>query len=204
MKRKRSVFFKTLFAAAATMAAFILVGAGMISFEQKEVDSDIQKVPYYEEQCPEFCGIFINFSEGGSVYVGLDYGNKRVCVIRLPAAASAGSALDYGYSADYEFEMTYDALAGFIDRFDGLILDTADGTMRHTGVQVCALLARTTEKQFINGVISGIFEKISAKGFTQKDLIYIIENSDTNMSYPQGYNLIEMLPEISKNLYFIN
>ena len=95
-------------------------------------------------------------------------------------------------------------MARFIDLYGGLELETDSETGRYTGVQVTDMLAHSTGKALKKQITGGILDKILQNGFTKEQLLFIIENTETDFNYPDGYILIDNLRYPLRNIYFVN
>ncbi len=173
-----------------------------VSKSEKPTDNAVPNVPYYNETPPETAGILFRFNDGGSVFFNLDFYENKVSVILFEDKAVKQRVLDYGYTVTYTIDTDYIFLSEFIDRFGGIEMNIEGTLLRYTGVQVTNLLKEGLGDK--RKVISSILDKISKKGFSKNDLLYIIKNTTTELSYPNGYPYIEPLQSLCRNVSFVN
>ena len=156
-------------------------------------------IPYTEnEDAPK--GLLFNFYEGGSVFVNFDTAQQTTMVILLPHDCDQTTVSDYGYTVFKRIKTDYAMLEGFIDRIGGIELQA----MRYTGVQVTEQLKHSVDNDLRRNIISAVFEKLALNGLTSENLVFIIENSTTDFSFPDGYSLLSNIGALSKNINFIN
>lgn len=185
-------------------AAFAVIAR--FSFYQPEhtAGNPVSDVPYGEPTI-ENQGLLFVFYEGGSVFLNFDFLEDKISVMLFDSAVTPLYMRQYGYEVNNCFKADYHFLANFIDRFGGVVFSYNDsGIMRYTGVQVTEMLASNNDKEFKKTIIQSFFKKIDAVGITQKDLLYLIDNTTTDMSFPEGYDLLENTEGIFKNIHFIN
>ena len=91
-------------------------------------------------------------------------------------------------------------LEGFIDLIGGIELEKA----RCTGVQVSDMLCHDAQKEIRREIISAVFKRLASNGLSGEELVFVIENSDTDLSFPDGYSLLKNFEQLAKNIHFIN
>ena len=156
-------------------------------------------VPYVEsDDTPK--GILFGFDNGGSVFLYFDAKNPSTMVLLLPNGATPNDVDAYGYTVFRTVKTDYAMLEGFIERVGGIEIDNT----RYTGVQISDMLRHDAQKPIRRQVISAIFKKLAANGLSSENLVYIIENSRTDLSFPDGYSLLTDIEKLSKNIHFIN
>lgn len=192
---------KGVFAVFCALVLFGLVGYVSVKPQKTQVDQDIEGVPYYENE--DSCGLLFTFSEGGSVFINLDFYNKQTLLMFFDQKVEPLSLRTYGYGVTHSFSADYSFLSKLIDRFGGITLKR-EGFVRLTGVQVTDMLSTSLERSLKREIATELFSKISSVGLDKKDLIFIIENTQTEMSFPEGYDLLDAINEIIGEVYFIN
>ena len=192
------------FLLAVVITSALLAAAAFFVFNEKNesVSNDTPKVPYYEQNPPDNVGLLFRFGVKGSVFFDLDYHNSKISAILFNEKTTKQGVLDYGYTVDYVVDADYIFLADFIDRFGGLEFQNGDKLQRYTGVQITDMLEndKLTEKQ----LISTILLKINSSGFSKNDLMFLIKNTHTDLSYPSGYPLIANFHDLCLRINFVN
>ena len=101
----------------------------------------------------------------------------------------------YGYKIDYYLNCDFKTVGYLTDIAGGIEL----GNERYTGVQITEMLeyqsvSEETKKLITEKIILGISEN----GFTKEDMLYIIENADTNLKFADSYTWTQYIGELCK------
>ncbi len=182
----------------------IFIGSGYLYLNRELTPTENKNpsVPYYPES-PENKGVMFEIC-GERVLFFLNFENSSLSVLFDDSETPLGGKL-YGYSVDYKVTGDYDLLAGIIDIAGGIELETEKEVLRYTGVQITDILSRETEREeLIRQIILVLTEKISKMGFQKKDFLYIIENSETNLTVPDCYYWSEYINKLCSNVKIIN
>ncbi|MBE6797500.1 MAG: hypothetical protein E7531_04090 [Ruminococcaceae bacterium] len=180
-------------------AVFTGLSFVMLRTPAEQSDSENNFVPYVEnEDTPK--GILFCFDEGGSVFFYFDSDSSSTAVLLLQNGATTADVDTYGYTVFRTVKTDYQMLEGFIDHIGGIELENT----RYTGVQVSDMLCHDAQKEIRREIISAIFRHLASNGLSGEELVFIIENSDTDLSFPDGYSLLQSIEELTKNLHFIN
>lgn len=205
MKERIKSFLITLGVMLGCIVLFFAVAVGVLAPHTDSTGGDnSESVPYYNTDLPDSMGFLFNFYGGGGVFINFDFMSEKTAVILFDDNTDRSAVLQYGYTADKSIQADYTFLGEFIDLYGGLELQVSGSTQRYTGVQVTDLLAHSTDRELKRQVIDGILKKIEQNGFTKEQLLFIIENTETELNYPDGYILIDNILGPLKNIYFVN
>lgn len=186
------------------MGVCVLVSAGYFYLERSikaPADTSAEKVPYYQE-APENIGVLFNIFENKTLMY-FDFTNETTAVVFVDGLPLSDNI--YGYEVTNQISANYDTLGSVVDIVGGIDLETDGQLLNFTGTQISHLLKTTRSTLDLRReIITQIFEKISSKGFSLEDMLYIIKNSETDLSVPQCYTFIDYLPKTVKNFYFVN
>ena len=189
----------TVLAVMCCASIFLGVSYLMLKNEVKPTKQNDSTIPYTEnEDTPK--GLLFNFYEGGSVFINFDTSQDTTMIILLPHECDQSAVSEYGYTVFKRIKTDYAMLEGFIDRIGGIELQN----MRYTGVQITEQLKHSVDKDLRRNIISAIFEKLAQNGLTSENLVFIIENSTTDFSFPDGYSLLSSIGALANNINFIN
>ncbi len=170
--------------------------------------NETQSGETYTPPPPKNTAVMFLWEEGGGEILYLDFEKQRIEVIILPEKCDENAALVYGYTQFEAIKANNLLLAGIVDRIGGIELEDKENSgtaFRYTGSQVTALLdASFQDEELKRCVIEKIFKKISSLGFSNKDFTFIINNSNTTLSFPDCYGWSERLPEMAKNVVIMN
>ncbi len=166
-----------------------------------EADQKDYTVPY--ERVPENCGIAFVFPNNSAVLVYLDFDNLSIKLFDIENFDSTRPEYN-GYNADYTVHTNYEIIEGIIDRIGGANLDYGGEKLRYTGVQVIDLISRGCDSDLKRQLILEIFEQISKNNFSKDDFVYIIENSESDLSVIDCIYWLDYIKEMSGRISFIN
>lgn len=202
MRGIKRFYFSCIFAGIFCVCAFILIVS--VSLEKEILVQNTEKkeneVLYFAPET-ENAGFFVSFEGGGSEYFYLDFENNRISVMFVDSVETVERA---GYSVYSYILADYDFLSAFIDRFFGVELEQNGEIMRYTGVQATELLAKSTDVGLKEDMIAAVFDRIHNVGFSKNDLVFIIENTKNDLSYPKGYPYIDGFDNLADDVYFVN
>ncbi len=187
-------------------AVFTLASIGVFWQEGGKAQTEkSQSGEPYAPPPPENTTILFLWEEGGGEIVYLDFQQNKILITILPENCDENAALVYGYR-DFEAVKANSLLiSGLVDRLNGIELKQNGETLRFTGAQVVPFLWSDRENFALKRqVISAIFEKIAISGFSNKDFMFIINNSNTTLSFPDCYGFEERMAALAGNVQIIN
>lgn len=197
---KMKIFLKTVIFSILCCAVFIGVGYFYLENEFKPIENKTESVPYYS--LPDNTGLVFDICSHKSLFF-LDFEQKVLSVIFSDDATEDFGY--YGYSAEFVVEGDYAFVGGIVDLVGGIDYVSEEGEESLTGIQVEELLSTTPDLSEIRTlIIEQIASKISKNGFTKEDFLYIIENSNTDLTVPDCYYWSEYIEDMCFNLRFIN
>jgi len=182
----------------------IFVGTGYLYLDKElePAENKVSSVPYSPD-VPENAGVMFKIGDK-AVLCYLDFEYKSLSVVFDSFETKIGDQL-YGYSVDYVVEGNLGLLEGIVDNISGIELATETETFRFTGVQISELVAeKMEEKDFLCEIILKICEKIEKTGFQNTDFLYIIENSETNLTVPDCYYWQDYISALCANVRIVN
>lgn len=91
-------------------------------------------------------------------------------------------------------------ISGMIDRVGGIELFSDGQLMRFTGTQIIDMLKESQNSKSLSlNVLDEYLKKLSVLNITRQDFVYIIENSDTDLSIPDCFYWHEYINVLCKN-----
>lgn len=166
-----------------------------------EADQKEYAVPY--ERRPDNKGIAFVFPDNSATLVFLDFENLCIRLLDIPQFEAQKTEYN-GYTVDYEVEMNLTLVEGIVDRVGGIDLEIDGVVMRYTGVQVAELISAKDGNSLKQQLLSQIFEQIEKNNFSKEDFVYIIENSENNLSFIDCIFWLDYLKDMSGRISFIN
>ncbi len=197
MKHKYKLFFKTVAISAACCILFIAIGYFYLDLKlNKPAKTEVKDVPY--SYTPQNKGLLFDIS-GSKTLIYLNFEEKSVAVVMSGFSSEQESV--YGYPIDYTVATDYNLLGGIIDTVGGIELEIGEEDLIYTGIQVVDFLTTTPESNKLRReIIEKILYKIAQNGFLRQDFIYIIENSNTNLTVPDCYFWQDSISELCKTV----
>ena len=155
-----------------------------------DVTKTEEKVPYYET-LPQDTTVMFKICDD-NIIVNLCFSDKTIKVVLAEDFAENQNTV-YGYNIDYYLNCNYKIVGYLTDIGGGVELEGE----RYTGVQITEMLeysniTKDTKKQITEKIIMGIAEN----GFTKEDMLYIIENADTNLKFAASYTWTQQIGEL--------
>ncbi len=198
-----SLFFKTVAVSLLCCGIFLLSGYFYLEKKLKPVENEgVESVPYYSA-VPENSGILVDIC-GDKTFFYLDFENMELRVIFDGEEALPDDNV-YGYNVDYRISGDYSLLAEIIDIAGGVEMEYNNEELNLTGVQIADILSTTVERNgFRRELTQKLIKKISQNGFKKEDFLYIIENSETNLTVPACYYWPEYIKELCGSVRTVN
>lgn len=183
-------------------AAFGFLGYLYINSQTtKPVENTESRVPY--SSLPDNAGVMFCFYDE-KIFTYLDFENEQISVI-FANDADVSSGYIYGYRIDYTVKANNSLAAGVIDLVGGVELNLGEETLRYTGVQVTDVISKTVDSDEIKRqVITAFFKKSAELGLSRSDLVYIIENSETDLTVPKCYYWTDNIAKMAEKTVILN
>lgn len=197
MKRKTKIFLTSFTVSICSLLIFMAIGFLYLESINKTVENKSEKVPYY--QLPENKGILLDI-DGSKTLFYMNFEKNNLSVIYPDMEEEI-----YDYEIDYKIKSDYKIVEEIIDILGGIDLKISEETYNYTGAQVVDLISKTEDIEPLKKTVTEkVIEKIGERGMTLEEFVYIIENSETNLTIPDCYTWPEYIKEICKNARFIN
>lgn len=199
MQRNIKIFVKTIFFTSFILLFFVIFGYMMLSSKVTLAEKKQEKVPYYES-VPQNVSVLLTVLDSKTLFF-LDFEKENM---RVLSVGEEDGYTFYGYSTDYYSECSLNTVSGIIDIIGGIELEINDEKLNYTGIQVKEILEYNTDKTMETEILKKTIEKISKTGFSKEDFLYIIKNSNTNLTVPDCYNWEKYIGKLCKNAIFVN
>lgn len=184
-------------------AYLYLTAATGVTENQMNADAKDMTVPY-SPSYPDNAGLLTVFPDNSAALIYLDFSEQRIYTA-LMDEYTEGVSEYLGYDISHTVFADYSLISGITDRVGGLELELNGEKLRYTGVQITDYLSRTpATNELKRQLISLIFERISKNGFSRDDLVYIIENSDTDLTVPDCFEWPAFISDMALRAVFIN
>ncbi len=196
MKKRKTVFFKTVIISLWCCAIFIGAGYYYIDKSFTSVDSNIESIPYAQET-PENAGVLFEISgEKTFIFIDFEKENLMVC-LNVPEIIDDKI---YGYQLDYQISGSTEVIGEMVDYLGGIeLLD-----IRYTGVQISEILKSNNSIELKRNIITQICQNVSKYGVAVDFFTDIITSSKTDLTVPKCYFWDDYAKSICKTIKFID
>lgn len=190
--------FKFILLLSALFCLFVL--SGIITFNLRVTPiNSAPNEPIINEAEKEYSplGLLItNEQTSSAVCVYLDFNRKTTHIY----TAQNKTDLKFPYTIDRYIILNEFKVKQIVDRFGGIVCKTDGEYWRYTGTQVTDMLyGGTTHGLNKEEILQAIFNAFATKGFSKEDFWFIINGSDTDISYVDFYNCSNVLNETFSN-----
>ncbi len=163
----------------ATAYFFLLDNLG-----SETADVSEESVPY--ERAPDNCGLLFKTVSGLKILFYLNFNSLQTTVLIIDDDGQEKGEYA-GYGVDFTVDADSRLVEGMIDRIGGIELELEGERLRYTGVQITELVSRDVGDRLKNDIIHAICEKIAQNGLEIDDFVFLIENSQTELTVPDCY-----------------
>ena len=180
-------------------AIFVGIGYYYLENRLKPIENKNESVPYYS--LPENAGVLFDICSQKTLFY-LDFEQNILNVFFIDDSEIEDNY--YGYTVDFTVYSDYSLVGDIVDLVGGIDI-VSEERLSFTGIQIEEKLSITPEiEQLKRDIIEQIAFKISKNGFTKEDFLYIIENSETDLTIPVCYFWSQHIKDICVNIRFIN
>lgn len=189
------LFFKRAVIILMCMTVFAGSAYLYLRYDQLNRQTDLEQslVPY--SSVPESAAILLNLPHG-RFWLHLDFESLTLTV---------KNQIPDEFTDDEYFTVSADErlTAGMIDRVGGIELLTDGELLRFTGHQVTELLNSSVDPtELRNAAIKEYLKKAGEVGISRQDLVFMIENSETDLTVPDCFYWPEYTAELCRNCKF--
>lgn len=166
--------------------------------EPAPVDETVSGIEYYDL---ENRGVLFCLSDNSGLLLYLDFEN---CVLKIEIYNdhAAEQAEKSRYKPSYKIMTDTEFLCRFCDRIGGIDLGEGSGKRRFFSASLRQKLTEKTDYATREEISIAFFEKIAKIGLSSEDFKFIIEETNTNLSYPACYKWIPRFKELAENCVF--
>lgn len=196
---------KAFFTSVVCSAVFLAAAFVYLNMEVKSEKTEAKDytVPY-TQSTPDDCGVLVAFPDESGCLIYFDFTKSSITALFCDDVDSVQNQYK-GYSVNYNLEADYDLLSGIIDRCGGIDLDITEDVLRYTGLQITDILSTKVDTNTIRALIAkAVFRAIGENGIDSELLVYVIENSNTDLTVPVCLNWHEYLKDMCQNATVIN
>ncbi len=167
----------------------------------KAVDQKEDTVPY--RNLPDNAGIAFILPDSSAVLMYLDFENNCINAVNIEKYDKTNT-MYYGYTADFTVELDYTLISEIVDRVGGVDIEINGEIMRYTGVHIIDLISTDSGDELKLQIIDDVFSRISKNNFSKDDFLYIIENSNSNLTVVDCVYWLDYMDEMFSNINFVN
>lgn len=202
MKKKIKNTLKMLLFMLLCTASFVFIGYTYLN-NQTAIANDGNITSEYYKSVPDEVTIMVNINNTKTL-VNLNFYNKETKIIIADGLNITENTL-YGYKIDYTLTGDYELLSGLCDIAGGIELEIEGENLNFTGNQLTEILTTTLERSNLRREITlKLFDGFSVNGFLKNDFLFVIENSNTDLTLPDCLLWGDFFAETSSNTRIIN
>lgn len=201
MKKKTAL--AVLVTSTFSLGCFLLCGILLLPAEigsapsPNPVGDSVSGVDYYSSA--QNCGVLCLYEDGSGALLYLDF-EKGVLDAEVYNDHAKEQAMTSKFPVNYTLQADSDFLCRFCDRIGGIDLSEGGSKRRYFSASLRQKLAEKTDFDGRVEIISAFFERIAKMGLSSGDFMFIIEETDTNLSYPICYGWVEGFAAIAENI----
>ena len=174
----------------------LIFGSGYLYLDARlkksMVNESVESVPYYT-QVPEDKTVLMTVCQD-KILLNLNFEEETINITFLEAE-------NRSYTADYEVICNYEMIGYLVDVAGGIELDG----LRYTGVQITEMLEYNPQDiNLKKSITQKIIKGISNNGFTKENLLYVIDNSETNLKFNLCFDWVDWIPELCRMPRFVD
>ncbi len=204
MKKGRAA--SVLFSVIISSAVFFLIGLIMLPAEldfsdnQTPVGDEISNIPYYNKENLSLL-FSLPDSSGGLIYLNFDENKIELKVYSDHAAEQAEKSR---YGVDYTLKGDSEMLCTLCDRIGGIELMEGGGKRRYFSAGLRQKLSEKLSFSERCEIALSFFKKISKIGLSSDDFMFIIKETETNLSYPICFGFMDSVKALAENTELID
>lgn len=182
-----------------TVIGILLLPAELATPEEP-AGENISGIGYYDAVGNK--GLLFTLPDGSGAFIYLDF-SEILTHCYLFSSDAVAAAENLPYFIDYTFNVTPEFLAKLCDRLGGIVLPDKDGeNSLYFSTSLLSFWQNTpSEEQRLQLCIS-FFDKIAKTGLSSEDFMFIIEETNTNLSYSVCYDWMPHIKEMLCNYVF--
>lgn len=136
---------------------------------------------------------------GALLYLGF---SEIVTHVYLFADSARERVAELPYEITYTVRVGEDFLGKLCDRLGGIDIAENGKTERYFSASLEEFYGKKPDYEKLYKISGSFFEKIANMGLSSEDFMFIIEISDTDLTYSVCYGWIDRLPELFCNCIF--
>ena len=166
-----------------------------------DASNTVESVPFY--QIPNNKTFLLEICED-KILMNFDFAQSVLNIIYLPEFRKNENNI-YGYEIDYNLKTDYEFVGYLVDQVGGITLNIDDETLRYTGTQITEMLEFSPITQEIKyEILKNLIYAIGITGFTKENLLYIVENCESELKFNEGILFLDYIADCCKFPRFIN
>ena len=190
-----------------TLCCVIMIGSSYLylefSLKSAETDRSDDSIPY-AAPLPDSAGLLVTLPDYTGYLCYLNFRDENICISKIENTSETQKSYN-GYTVSYKIEADYRFIANMIDRLGGIELYDSGETLRYTGMQILNKVEKDPENtDYKKEIIRKFFDMVALNGMTRADFVYIIENTNTDITIPDCYYWPPYIKKIAKNLQFMD
>ncbi len=202
---KKSRIVPLLISVIVSSAVFFAIGLLLLPAEigtgddPAPVGDSVSGIPY---SSPENAALLFTMPDGSGALLYLDF-ESTVLEVTVYGNHAEEQAEKSRYSVYYKMAGSTAFLASLSDRIGGIELAEGGSKRRYFSAGLGQKLSERLSLSEKKEIAAAFFEKTSKMGLSSEDFTFIIEETDTNLSYPVCFGWLPYIEALAENTVFI-
>ena len=178
----------------------ILIIPAEIAPPKESAHENIEGVGY--TKYPSSKGLLFLSENGSGAFIFLDFSSISTYLYIFPENPEENAAL-LPYVTDAVFHIDADFLPSFCDRLGGIELTEQNGdTSLYFSPSIISFCETGLNTEKMLQLCISFFDKIAKTGLSSEDFMFIIEETDSNISFSVCYDWIPYIKEMCQNVIY--
>ena len=184
---------------AITAGVAMLLIPAVIGTPEAPAGESISGIEY--SSAPQNQALLVTDEAGRGALVYLSFDDITTHVYLFEENAAENAAL-LPYNVTYQMKLPPDFLGRLCDRLGGIDIEIDGKTERYFSSSLEEFMGDSPNHEKLLIITKNFFEKIANIGLSSEDFMFIIEVSDTDLTYSVCYGLIDRISELCGNCVF--
>jgi hypothetical protein len=182
-----------------TLGTAMLLIPAVLGSVKEPAGEDISGIPYSSPPPSQTLLILDEKDRGALVHLNFAEIVTHVYILESDAETAA-SALPYDVT--YTMKISGDFPLRLCDRIGGIEIENEGVTERYFSASLSDFCGENPDYGKMLKISRSFFEKIANMGLSSEDFMFIIEVSDTDLTYSVCYGWIDRVPEMFSNVIY--
>ena len=182
-----------------TLGTAMLLIPAVLGSVKEPAGENISGIPYSDP--PASQTLLILDGEDRGALIHLDFADIATHVYLFESDAAA-AAEELPFEATYRMKIDKAFPPRLCDRIGGIDIENEGATERYFSASLAEFCGEDPDYDKMLKISRSFFEKIANMGLSSEDFMFIIEVTDTDLTYSVCYGWIDRIPEMFSNIIY--